>query len=90
MPKPMQITPQDLEAGQDVDFEQINENWNTYKLGDGTTLKVKLVLTGVKRLQKWNVDGSPVYVINSTNAVRVTGVPKDLKAKKKVSTFNPV
>ncbi|KPV61695.1 MAG: hypothetical protein AOA66_1665 [Candidatus Bathyarchaeota archaeon BA2] len=43
-----QITPEDLAKAEDVDFEQEKEHWNTYKLKDGTTLMVKLVLVGVK------------------------------------------
>lgn len=84
------FSPKDLEEAEDLDFKDEREFWNSYKLSDGTTLKVKLVLRGVKRLQKWNPDGSPIYIINSTNVVRVTNVPKKLKAKPKVQTFKPV
>jgi hypothetical protein len=52
---------------------------------------VKLVLVGVKRLKKWTPDGTPVYVINSQNVVRVINVPKELKGKLvKETTFKPV
>jgi hypothetical protein len=86
-----QITPEDLAEAEDVDFEQEKENWNKYKLKDGTSLMVKLVLVGVKRLRKWNPDGSPVYVINSQNVMRVTNVPKELKGKiARETTFKPV
>ena len=88
MKKPILITPQDLEAGQDLDSDQINEKWNICKLCDGTTLEVKRVLTGVKRLEKWNVDVSPVYIINITSIFMVTNVPEDLKAKKKPQPSN--
>ena len=80
----------DLMEADDIDFEEVEERWNIYKLDDGTTLKVKLVLQGVKRLKKWNPDGSPIYVINSKNLVRVAKVPKELKAKPKPSAFEPV
>ena len=69
----------------DLDFKEIEENWNTYTLNDGTTLKVKLVLRGVKRLKKYEPDGSPIYVINSINVVRAVNVPEELKAKPKQS-----
>ncbi len=85
------ITPEDLAEAEDVDFEQEREHWNAYKLKDGTTLMVKLVLVGVKRLKKWNPDGTPVYMINSQNVMRVTNVPKELKGKiTKEATFKPV
>jgi len=35
------ITPEDIAQADDIDFEEVSENWNTYKLKDGTTLKVK-------------------------------------------------
>ena len=87
----VEIKPEDLAEAEDVDFEQENEHWNTYKLKDGTTLMVKLVLLGVKRLKKWSPDGTPVYIFNSQNVVRVTNVPKELKGKIiKETTFKPV
>lgn len=77
----MALRPEDLASAVDVDFEEEKEYWNTYKLSDGTTLKIKLVLRGVKRLKKFNPDGSPVYIINSTNVVRALNVPEKLKGK---------
>ena len=77
----MAVTPEDIAEGEDVDFEEVKERWNVYKLKDGTTLKVKLVLIGVKRLKKHNLDGSPIYVIQSQNIVRAVDVPKELYAK---------
>jgi len=76
------ITPEDLIEGEDVDFQVVKEDWNEYKLSDGTTLKVKLVLAGVKRLKKYQPDGKPIYVINATNVVRVVDVPEHLKGKR--------
>jgi hypothetical protein len=52
-----------------------------YKHKDGATLEVKLVLMGVKRLNKHNLDGSPIYVIQSQTIVRAVDVPKELYAK---------
>lgn len=83
------ISPEELAEAEDVDFVEEKEGWNIYRLSDGSILKVKLVLTGVKRLKKWNPDGTPIYVINSQNIVRVINVPKDLKAKPREPTFRP-
>jgi len=90
VPRLPRITQKDLAEAEDVDFTDERERWNTYKLKDGTTLKVKLVLRGVKRLKKWGPDGSPIYLINSTNILRAVDVPVNLKAKPKVSDFKPI
>jgi hypothetical protein len=79
-----------LKDSVDLDFKEVEENWNTYTLNDGTTLKVKLVLRGVKRLNRYEPDGNPIYVINSINVVRAVNVPSELKAKPKKPEFAPV
>jgi len=38
MPIPT-ITPEDIMEGEDVDFEEIEEHWNVYKLKDGTRIE---------------------------------------------------
>ena len=90
VPKVSRVVQRDLEEAEDIDFTEEKERWNTYKLKDGTTLKVKLVLRGVKRLKKWAADGNPMYLISSANVVRVVDVPKELKRKPKPSSFEPV
>ena len=74
----------------EVDFGEEQEFWNEYKLEDGTTLKVKLVLRGVKRLARYEPDGTPVYVINSMNVVRALNVRPEIKAKPKKREMSPV
>jgi len=90
VPKQARITQRDLAEAEDIDFTDEEEHWNTYKLNDKTTLKVKLVLRGVKRLKKWNPDGTPIYIIDAQNAVGAVNIPKELRAKPKTSTFKPV
>ncbi len=80
------VTPEEIVGGEEVDFDAMKEEWNEYKLKDGTTLKVKLVLTGVRRLQKFNPDGSPVYMIYSQNIVRAVNVPKQLRIQPRPPT----
>lgn len=54
-----------LHGGEDLDFEVVKEDWNEYKLSDGTTLKVKVVLTGVRRLKnRYTPTGDPVICNN--------------------------
>jgi len=87
---PPRIMQRDLEEATDLDFETVKEDWNVYKLQDGTTLKIRLVLEGVKRLKKYNPDGTPIYLINSGKSVRAVDIPKELKAPPKVSSFESV
>jgi hypothetical protein len=89
-PPGMRITQRDLMEATDLDFEEMKENWNTYKLSDGTTLKVKLVLRGVKRFKKWNPDGTPLYLISARNIVRAVNVPENVRMKPKDRSFKPV
>ncbi len=71
-----------IQNGEEVDFDVLKEDWNSYKLKDGTTLKVKLVLAGVVRIpNKYDPLGNPVYMIKSTNVVRVMDVPEAYKQK---------
>ncbi|NQE46158.1 hypothetical protein C5S31_09075 [ANME-1 cluster archaeon GoMg2] len=68
----------EIEA-EDVDFDTIKEDWNEYKLEDGTTLKFKTIISSVIRTEEYDpMTGDPVYHIRSTNVLRVK-VPKELK-----------
>jgi hypothetical protein len=72
----------DLSKGEEVDFENEKEEWNVYKLADGTTLKVKVVLVNVVRSRdKYDPLGNPIYGITSQNIVKVLNAPKKLKRK---------
>lgn len=84
------ITQKDLEDSADLDFDEISDHWNVYKLEDGTVLKIKLVLNGVKRLKKWKADGTPVYVVNTGFHVRALKIDKKLCSKPKTNTFKPI
>ena len=72
----------DLSEGEEVDFENAKEEWNVYKLADGTTLKIKLVLVNVVRSRnKYDPLGNPIYGITSQNIVKTLNVPEKLKRK---------
>lgn len=57
------------------------KHWYTYKLGDGATIKVKLVLKSAKRLKEFMPDGTPMYAVITDNIVQVLDAPKELKAR---------
>ena len=62
-----------------VDFETLNEEWNEYKLEDGTVLKFKTVVSSIIRTENYDpMTGDPVYHVRSTNILRVK-VPDELK-----------
>jgi len=63
----------------DVDFETKKEDWNEYKLEDGTVLKFKTVVSSIIRTEDHDpMTGDPVYHVRSTNILRVK-VPEELK-----------
>jgi hypothetical protein len=79
-----------LAESTDIDFKELEEHWNVYQLSDGTKLKVRLILRGVKKLNQYEPDGIPIYVINSINVVRAVEIPPEVKAKPKKSSLPPV
>ncbi len=85
------LTPEDIEKAEDVEILEEKDHWNTYKLKDGSLIKMKLIVSGVKRLTtKWQPDGNPIYLVNSQNVLRLSHIPAKLKAKPKQRTFEPV
>jgi hypothetical protein len=64
----------------EVDFAPLREDWNEYSLADGTRLKMKIVITKVFRTEKYNPQGEPIYLVNSTNILNAS-VADDLLGK---------
>lgn len=55
--------------GERTDFKPVEEPWSVYKLADGTTIKLKLVVSDVMRV---NQDGpEPQYIVKSSNVMSV-------------------
>jgi hypothetical protein len=84
------LTEEQINEAIDLDWTQENEFWNTYRLSDGTLLKVKVVLKGVKRLKQCLPDGNPIYTIMTDPVVRTLEVQGNLKQKPKPSNMKPV
>ena len=80
------ISDEDLAQADCVDWTEESESWNTYRLTDGTLLKIKLVLKDVKRLKKYQPDGTPLYWASWDIILRGTEVPDNLKQKIKPSS----
>jgi hypothetical protein len=56
-----------------------DERWSTFRLGDGSTIRVKLIVKGAKRLNKYSEDGWPIYTVDTEPIVEVVDVPEELK-----------
>src|SRR5712692_2977692 len=49
-----------------LDFDRMGEErWNEYHLTDGTVLKARLEPSTVARIDKYQHDGDPVYLVNT-------------------------
>jgi hypothetical protein len=66
-----------------VDFETIREEYNSYKLSDGSLIRMKTVVTNIIRTDEFTPNGEPIYIVNSQN-VLVADVPDDLKKAAKI------
>lgn len=68
--------------GEEVDFKSEGEQWNLYRLEDGSTLKLKTVLLSVVRLSEYNETGDPVYQFSAQQIVTVQAPDYLKKANK--------
>jgi len=64
------------------------KRWNTYRLGDGSTIRVKMVLKSAKRLSQYAPDGTPLYAVTTDNVVQVVEAPEELKARHRLLSAN--
>ena len=77
----MYIGGQAVEA-EKVDYKPIEEPWSLYRLEDGTTVKLKLVVSEVFRLPNPDpVTGLPQLVVRSSNVISVE--PPQISTPKK-------
>lgn len=64
-----------------IDVQNSQESWSQYLLGDGTTLKLKVVVTEVWRVEDaYDSDGNPQYVVKSGN-ILVVNAPDEVRKK---------
>jgi hypothetical protein len=65
----------------EVRFKSIHEDWNEYDLEDGSTVKMKTVVSEIVRLEnEYDPEGNPVYNVKAGNLV-VIKAPDHLKRK---------
>ncbi|HEY9072934.1 MAG TPA: hypothetical protein VIN67_02275 [Desulfobaccales bacterium] len=62
----------------ELGFKGLKEEWNEYQADDGTVLRFKAVVTEIYRLDEYDQDSKPIYVIKSSNVLS-SSVPEHLK-----------
>ncbi len=62
----------------EVGFKGLKEEWNEYQAEDGTVLRLKVVVSEIFRLDEYDQDNKPIYVIKSSNVLS-SSVPEHLK-----------
>lgn len=70
--------------GIEMDFTAKKEEWNEYELSEGSTVRIKLVITNIVKTNDYDNEGNPIYMVKSTNVVSVS-VPQHLKKSLAVS-----
>jgi len=66
--------------GQTVEYEGVSEPFSQYKLADGTTVKVKMVMVDAVRLETHDDQGNPVYQFQFQQIIGIVA-PDSLKRK---------
>ena len=70
----------DLVDGTVVDVVESTERFTDIKLEDGTTLRTKVAVAEVLRVDdQWDNDGNPMYVLKNQTLVVVAAAPDNLK-----------
>ena len=60
-----------------IEIEESTVRSSTIKLADGTIIDIKVVASEALRLEEFDKDGNPIYVIKSANVMSVD-VPDEL------------
>ncbi len=82
------VTQRQADAEQ-IEFEAKAEPWATYELADGTTLKVRVILTSVMRIEgEYDQSGNPIYVVSSQNVVQANA-PKKIRGTPSIGGMPP-
>jgi len=69
-----QFSPEELESNiinENVSFNVLREGWNKYIIEDGTRIRIKISLTKVSKTAKFDKDGNPIYIVNTSTKVTI-------------------
>ena len=65
---------------QPVDIEESNEKWSEVLLGDGTRIRIKVVLVSAQRLVGvFDANNNPAYEVSSQIVTAVVSSPESLR-----------
>jgi len=79
--KTVQLPDGRVQEGEVVRTKKVEEPWNVYELTDGTTLRIKVVVSEIIRLDgQFTPDGDPVYLVKSSNIVS-TEAPDEMRQR---------
>ena len=53
----------------ELSFEIVREEWNEYKCEDGSTIRLKTVVSKIHRSDQRNEAGEPIFMVRSSNIV---------------------
>jgi len=66
--------------GIEVDFKALREEWNEYEASDGSTVRLKVIVTNIVRLKdKFDSVDNPIYVVKSSNVLSTSVSEKSKK-----------
>ncbi|MBV8939101.1 MAG: hypothetical protein JO089_04605 [Alphaproteobacteria bacterium] len=69
----------EIDEGTIMHIQSQSENWSECTLEDGTKIRIRPVITEVRKLRKLGVDGKPSYGVKSA---LITDTQHPVKAKK--------
>ena len=68
--------------GVEVPVEESTERWSEITLEDGTIIRVKQSIASVVRVDgQYDMEGNPMYVVNSAPAVAIVHVEEKYRRK---------
>ena len=62
-----------------VNVKESVERWTSVQLEDGTKIRLRPVVTETARIDQFDKDGQPVYVLKSTTIMTVDAPPSLLR-----------
>ena len=66
--------------GIEMDFKTLREEWNEYEISDGSTVRLKVIVTNIVRLKdKFDPVGNPIYLVRSSNVLSISASEKAKK-----------